>query len=149
MTSTIIDLAIVLLLITTLGAGYRFQKRLRSFRADTEAFEPLIAALDTASSRAETVLTEFRKATETVGTKLTTEADTTQRLLDDLDFMTKRADELADRLEQAISGARRNEENAQQPVPTSPPSLSEELPATPSAQRRRAPDLEKRLKTLR
>jgi len=152
MVSLALNVAILLLLIVTLVAGYRLHKRLQVFRIETKEFEPLVLALDNASTRAEAVLSDFRQVTENVSTKLTAEADHTQRLLDELDFMTKRADQLADTLEGAISGARHQEEIQRQP-PAETAIIADdpiEVQTTaPQEQRRRAPDLEKRLKNLR
>ena len=152
MAPLILDIAILLLLIVTLAAGYRLHKRLQVFRIETEEFEPLVQSLDKASKRAETVLADFRQVAEHVSTKLTAEADHTQRLLDELDFMTKHADQLADTLESAISGARHQKEKQPQ-LPAEPVSVAEHLDEAqtiaPQDQRRRAPDLEKRLKNLR
>lgn len=150
MISLMLDGAIIILLITTLVAGYRLHQRLRIFRADTEEFEPLIQNLDNAAKRAGAVLVDLRQIAEDVGAKLNTEAGNTQRLLDELDFMTKRADQLAGKLEDTISGARKQEARQQPPVPVADTRQpSEVLAAAPQEQRRRAPDLEKRLKTLR
>lgn len=150
MVSLFLDLAIVVLLIMTLGGGYRFHKRLQTFRIDTQEFEPLIHALDNAAKRAEAVLGDLRQIAENVGAKLSTEADNTQRLVDELDFMTKRADQLADKLDGAISNARHQEvkQPAAAPIVT-PVSPGEVLTTASQDQRRRAPDLEKRLKNLR
>ena len=150
MVSLTLDIAILILLSITLGAGYRFHKRLCTFRADTEEFEPLVQALDNAARRAEAVLADLRQIAEEVGTKLTTEADNTQRLLDDLDFMTKRADQLADQLDSSISAARKQGEKQPTSAHAGASKKSSEV-LTPTLQdpRRRAPDLEKRLKTLR
>ncbi len=152
MVSLVLNIAILLLLVLTLGAGYRLHKRLHAFRIEREEFEPLVHALDNASNRAETVLSDFRQVTESVSTKLTAEAEQTQRLIDELDFMTKRADQLADTLERAISGARHQEEKQSQPLAESAAVADHQAEVqtlAPQEQRRRAPDLEKRLKNLR
>lgn len=143
-----LDLAIVALLVITLVAGCRLHRKLQIFRTDTKEFEPLIHALDHAARRAEAVLSDLRKIAEDVGAKLSEESNNTQRLLDELDFMTKRADQLADKLDTGISHARGQKEKAAAPI-TMIDSPSEILATIPQDQRRRAPDLEKRLKTLR
>jgi hypothetical protein len=146
----ILDVAIILALVATLVAGYRLHGRLRLFRAETEEFEPLIQALDHAARRAGTVLAELRRIADDVGTKLNAEAANTQRLLDELDFMTKRADQLAGKLDDTISQGRK-QETRPKPVKAAAETHGpqEALAAVPGEQRRRAPDLEKRLKTLR
>ena len=150
MTSLILDAAIISLLVIALGAGYQLHRKLTKFRVDTKEFETLILALDNAAKRAEAALGNLRQIGENVGTKLTEDADKTQGLLDELNFMTKRADQLADTLEGAISSARKHE---QKRMPTSANARSLEPSDVPKLmaqdQRRRAPDLEKRLKTLK
>lgn len=150
MISLFLDLAIVALLIMTLVGGYRFHRKLQTFQTDAKEFEPLIHALDQAAKRAEAVLGNLRQIAEDVGAKLTSEADNTQRMLDELDFMTKRADQLAEKLDGAISSARPRADKEPPKAPVAETVASGELVATrPSEQRRRAPDLEKRLKNLR
>lgn len=148
--SLILDIAILALLMVTLGAGYLFHKRLKAFQSDTKELETLIRALDNAATRAEAALGNLRKIAEDVGTTLSDEANKTQGLLDELNFMTTRADQLADKLEGAISGARKHEKQIAPSEPIKPHQGSSptKLPLS-HEQRRRVPDLEKRLKTLR
>ncbi len=154
MISLILDIAIIVLLIATMAAGYQFYQKLKAFRAETEDLQTLIEALDKAANRAETVLPSLRELAESISTKLSSEATKTQGLVDELDFMNKRADQLADKLESAISTARQYDKPAQaSPAAISPPRPQKlekpERPAPVHDQRRRVPDLEKRLKTLR
>lgn len=149
MLALILDIAIVALLLITLVAGHRLHRSLQTFRVTSEEFKPLIASLDHAAQRAEVALGGLRQMAEDASDKLSEEADKTQRLLDELDFMTKRADQLADKLDSGISRARTTA-----PKPASAPSTTKtvganEVPQLPKEQRRRAPDLEQRLKNLR
>lgn len=145
-----LDVAIAILLAITLIGGYRLYKKLQLFRTDAQAFEPLIQSLDQAAKRAEKVLGDLRQIADDVSGKLAAETDNTQRLVDELDFMTKRADQLADKLDNAITSARQQEKKQTNTKPTvSTDSPSEVLEVQRQQQRRRAPDLEKRLKTLR
>ena len=143
----VLDIAIILLLVITLIGGVRLHKQLRMFRVEREEFEPLIHALDNASKRAETVLSALRQIADDVGGKLNAEAANTQRMLDELDFMTKRADQLADRLDGAISDARKKEGRKPPEAPVNVATRQDEAPSIEP--RRRPPDLEKRLKALR
>ena len=150
MVSLVLDIGILLLLIATLSGGYRLHKKLQAFQIETKEIEPLIQSLDHAAKCAEAVLADFRSVAEDLSTKLSTEANDTQRLLDDLDFMTKRADQLADTLENAISDARRQERQQLSAEPEIVTEISDMVQTTaPRDQRRRVPDLEKRLKSLR
>ena len=147
MLSLALDIAIILLLVIALAGGLRLQKQLQLFRVDRAEFEPLIQALDQTSKRAETVLAALRQVADAVGGKLNAETSNTQLMLDELGFMTKRADQLADRLEGAISAARKAEGKQPSETPVAVP--GDQHDERPQEQRRRSPDLEKRLKALR
>jgi ABC-type transporter Mla subunit MlaD len=149
MLALILDISIIALLFMTLGAGLRFRKTLRSFHTDNEAFGPLVQDLDRTTQRAEAVLADLKEIAETTSPKLAEDADATQRLLTELDFMTKRADQLADKLESAISQARSEETKLAAKPPAKPTASLDFVPPAQAGQRRRPPDLEQRLKSLR
>ncbi|MGI9486726.1 MAG: DUF6468 domain-containing protein, partial [Geminicoccaceae bacterium] len=88
-----LDITIVLLLLISLGAGLRLHSALKIIRVEGNEFQPMIQSLDRATSRAEAALGGLRKMAEDVGVKLNGEAKNTQRLINELDFMTKRADQ--------------------------------------------------------
>lgn len=148
MVALILDILIVALLLTALGGGLRLHGALKTFRVDSDEFRPMIKALDEAADRAERTLQGLRQMVEDVGAKLSDEADGAQRLIDELDFMTKRADQLADQLNDNISQARtismktKAASNAQPATPT-------DRRAQQNDARRRPPDFEQRLKQLR
>ncbi|MEZ5932843.1 MAG: DUF6468 domain-containing protein [Alphaproteobacteria bacterium] len=143
-----LDIAIVILLLVSLGAGIRLHGALKIFRVDSNEFQPMIQALDKATSRAETALGRLRKMAEDVGGRLNEDTKTTQRLLNELDFMTKRADQLAAKLDDGIGKARSAEAKTSKVSPTSGErTVDLDIKAQPS--RRRVPDLEQRLKNLR
>jgi hypothetical protein len=144
-----LDILIILLLLISLGAGLRLHGALKIFRVDGTEFQPLIQSLDKATTRAETTLGGMRKMAEDVGGKLTEETKTTQRLLDELDFMTKRADQMAEKLNTSISGARSAERKAEQTPPMIDTVKPDDIGMRSSELRRRAPDLEQRLNSLR
>jgi hypothetical protein len=144
-----LDILIILLLLISLGAGLRLHGALKIFRVDGTEFQPLIQSLDKATTRAETTLGGMRKMAEDVGGKLTEETKTTQRLLDELDFMTKRADQMAEKLNTSISGARSAERTADQTPPVIDTVKPDDIGMRSSELRRRAPDLEQRLNSLR
>ena len=144
-----LDILIILLLLISLGAGLRLHGALKIFRVDGTEFQPLIQSLDKATTRAETTLGGMRKMAEDVGGKLTEETKTTQRLLDELDFMTKRADQMAEKLNTSISGARSAERKAEQTPPVIDTVKPDDIGMRSSELRRRAPDLEQRLNSLR
>jgi len=144
-----LDIMIVVLLLISLGAGLRLHGALKIFRVEGSEFQPLIQSLDKATTRAETALGSLRKMAQDVGVKLNDDAKNTQRLIDELDFMTKRADQLAEKLDGCIDKARAVETRVVEK--TRPSTLSDvtslDTPVTPS--RRPVSDLEQRLKNLR
>jgi hypothetical protein len=144
-----LDIAIVMLLLVALGAGIRLHGALKIFRVDSSEFQPMIQALDKATSRAETALGRLRKMAEDVGTKLHDDTKATQRLLDELDFMTKRADQLAARLDDGIGKARSIDARTSRNSPPGTDPASDDPDARAQPPRRRVPDLEQRLKNLR
>lgn len=144
-----LDIVIVVLLLISLGAGLRLHGALKIFRVDGNEFEPLIHSLNSATSRAEAALGGMRRMAEDVGGKLTDETKTTQRLLDELDFMTKRADQLAEKLDVSISSARSAEREATKKAQKAEAARAEDANSISNQLRRRAPDLEQRLNNLR
>ncbi len=144
-----LDILIIVLLLISLGAGLRLHGALKIFRVDGTEFQPLIQSLDKATSRAEAALGGMRKMTEDVGGKLTEETKTTQRLLDELDFMTKRADQMAEKLNLSISDARSAERKVERTSPAIDKAKPDDVGARSNELRRRAPDLEQRLNSLR
>ena len=141
-----LDIMIVILLLVSLGAGLRLHGALKIFRVDSSEFQPIIQSLDRATARAEIALGGLKKMAGDVGGKLTKEARDTQRLLDELDFMTKRADQLAEKLDHHIGKARSLETRAARTPDADADRDSGQVAKQP---RRRAPDLEQRLKNLR
>ena len=140
-----LDIMIVLLLLITLGAGLRLYGALKIFRVDGNELQPMVHSLDQATARAESALGGLRKMAVEVGNKLNKEAKNTQRLIDELDFMTKRANQLAEKLDDKIGKAR----SASAGVPASRAAGAERDPASSVSPGRRAQDLEQRLKNLR
>ena len=143
-----LDIMIVVLLLISLGAGLRLHGALKIFRVDGSEFQPMIQSLDKATARAETALGGLRKIAEEVGGKLNDEAKSTQRLLDELDFMTKRADKLAERLDASIRKARAVELKQAKAAHIIDAKGAEKVDVIPKAPLRSS-ELEQKLKTLR
>lgn len=144
-----LDIAIVALLLISLGAGLRLHGALKIFRVDGSEFQPMINSLDKATTRAESALGGLRKMAGDVGVKLNDEAKNTQRLLDELDFMTKRADQLAEKLDDTISRARAIDLTAAKRLQVAEAKRANDVDVASRQPLHRAPDLEQKLKTLR
>lgn len=158
-----LDIMIIALLLISLGAGFRLHNALKIFRVDRNEFQPMIQSLDKATVRAENALGRLRKMAEDVGTSLSEEGKNAQRLVNELDFMTKRADQLAERLDDRISKSRsmdlkstmqksalpKSALSSSTMSPPSQPATADDVDLAPKPPRRRVPDLEQRLKNLR
>ena len=144
-----LDITIVILLLISLGAGLRLHSALKIIRVEGNEFQPMIQSLDRATSRADATLGGLRKMAEDVGVKLNNEAKNTQRLINELDFMTKRADQLAEKLDDSI-GKARSADNKIAKIPQTTESASISDIGTRSNQLpRHAPELKQKLKNLR
>ncbi len=148
MVALTLDIAIVVLLLITLGGGFRLHGALKTFRVESNEIQPIIGALDKAAGRAEAALGSLRQMVDDVGARMGEETATGQRLLDELDFMTKRADQLAERLDDGIARARSAGSRSQSPKAGSA-AEPQPVKAARTEPRRRPPDLEQRLKNLR
>ena len=150
-----LDIMIVVLLLVSLGTGLRLHGALKIFRLEGNEFQPLVQSLDKATARAEAALGNLRKMAEDVGVKLNSDTKNTQRLLDELDFMTKRADQLAEKLDDSIGKARsvKVKEAIVDPASGSNPTPRsndvDQLGIASNRSRRSVPELEQRLKNLR
>ncbi|MDH3659713.1 MAG: DUF6468 domain-containing protein [Alphaproteobacteria bacterium] len=144
-----LDIMIVVLLLISLGAGLRLRGALKIFRVDGNEFQPMIHSLDKATTKAESALGGLRKMAGDVGVKLNDEAKKTQRLLDELDFMTKRADQLAEKLDDSISKARSIDLKMAKRIDAANVEGANEVKVARKQPLQRTPDLEQKLKTLR
>ena len=142
MLSLIVDGTLAILLLAALGLGLRLLRSLRQLRSDDSEIERLIAALDAATGRAAGALEGLRQTADAAGQQLAGERAGAQRVLDDLQFLTSRGDQLADRLEEQIRKGRPMASRS------SPAAAAAPLPAAPRAADRTA-DLERALRTLR
>ncbi len=144
-----LDITIVVLLLISLGAGLRLHSALKIIRVEGNEFQPMIQSLDRATSKAEVTLGGLRKMATDVGVKLNDEAKNTQRLINELDFMTKRADQLAEKLDESIGEARSIDVKVAKAAQTAKAAPTGDVELPSNQPRRRAPDLEQKLKNLR
>jgi len=142
MLSLVVDGALAILLLAVLGLGLRLLRSLRQLRSDDNEIGRLIDALDGATGRAAGALDGLRQTAEASAQRLAGELAAAQRLLDELQFLTSRGDQLADRLEEQIRKGRPAAPRSPALAAAAPP------PAGASAADRNA-DLERALRTLR
>jgi hypothetical protein len=141
MLSLVVDGTLALLLLATLGLGLRLLRSLRELRSGETEIERLIGALDSATGRAAGALDGLRQTAEATAQRLTAELAGVQRLQDDLQFLTRRGEQLADRLEQQIQQGRT--------AAARPPSVAVAAPPAGTRRPDRSGDLERTLRTLR
>ena len=98
----VLDGLLVVLLLAVLALGVRLRVGLRRLHREVGGLEQSIGALDAANGRSEAALAGLARAAERAAEQLSS----TQRLLDDLRFLTERGEQIADRLESGIRQAR-------------------------------------------
>ena len=131
-----LDGALVVLLVLSLGLGFKLHAALRRLRNDNTDFDRLIGALDTATDRARSALEGLKGTAGDAGERLSGDIGQAQRLLDDLRFLCERGERLADRLAGQIEAGRRT-------PPVRANAAARRAPVPPPA------DLERTLRTLR
>ena len=132
-----LDGLLAVLLVLSLGLGFKLHAALRRLRNDNTDFDRLIGALDAATDRARSVLEGLKNTAGATGERLSGDIGQAQRLLDELRFLCERGEQLADRLAGQIESGRRS------PQPVRANAGTRRPPAPPPA------DLEHTLRTLR
>lgn len=102
----IINLIIITLLIPTIIYAYRLNHSLKILRENQNSLAQLVNALNEATFKAENSIPKLKSVTEHSSEGLKEVVDCAKELKDDLLFINERADNLADRLENAISTSR-------------------------------------------
>jgi hypothetical protein len=109
----LLDGLIVVLLLVVLGRGFQLQRHLGALRQEDGELDRLIAALDRATARAQTALDGLRQTAAETGERLTGQLTSARRLVDDLQFLTSRGEQAADRLMEQIRKERPGAPRAQ------------------------------------
>ena len=102
----IINLIIITLLIPTIIYAYRLNHSLKILRENQNSLAQLVNALNEATFKAENSIPKLKSVTEHSSEGLKEVVDYAKELKDDLLSINERADNLADRLENAISTSR-------------------------------------------
>lgn len=129
-----INLLVIILLVPAIIYVYKLDKNLTLMRQNQDALMKLIEALNDATYKAENSIPKLKSVTESSSNDLKEVVDNAKELKDDLLFINERADNLADRLEDAIKNSRQMKENqhpierkVQQDSANSPETSSEEI----------------------
>ncbi len=102
----IVDVLGAVLMAAVIFYVIRLNANLKTLKAGKAELEALIAAFNESTNRAEASVLRLKASATETATALQANVTKAQELRDDLNFMTDRADELATRLEGAISAAR-------------------------------------------
>jgi hypothetical protein len=118
----LLEIALIALLALTLVHAVRLERALGVLRRDRAALGEAVAGLDSSTRQAETGLGRLHLMTQEATQQATRTVEGAAMLKDDLTFLAKRGEELADRLEQLIRAGRALD-----------PARTRELPAAPTA----------------
>lgn len=102
----LINLIIIGLLLPTIVFAYRLNKNLEILRANQGSLSKLVQALNDATFKAENSIPKLKTVTEHSSENLKEVVDSAKTLKDDLLFINERADNLANKLENAINDGR-------------------------------------------
>ena len=102
----LINLLVIILLIPAIVYVYKLDKNLTLMRQNQKALLKLIEALNEATNKAESSIPKLKSVTESSSNNLQEVVENAKELKDDLMFINERADNLADRLEDAIKTGR-------------------------------------------
>lgn len=123
---TIMDLAIISLLVPTIVYAVILNRRLSALRNSRDELAKVVSSFNEATMRAEAGIPKLKKATLDANNALQERVEKAHALRDDLAFMVERAEETADRLEGAVRTTR--VVDAPQAVPAAPTPIR---PASP------------------
>lgn len=131
---TIMDLAIILLIVPTIIYAVILNRHLSALRNSRDELAKVLGRFNKATMRAEAGIPKLKKATVEANNALQARVEKAHSLRDDLAFMIQRAEEMADKLDGAVKSGRAIG-GAQQAAP-----LASFTPARP-AQSRPAPPM--------
>lgn len=115
------DVAILAALGATIFHALKLSKQITQMQADRRAFESLISALNVAASRAEAAIKAFKETATDSGEKLQDKINKGRAMADELEIVIEAGDNLAERLTQKASKARRPaDEELDEPATATP-----------------------------
>ena len=121
-----INLTVIILLVPAIIYVYKLDKNLTLMRQNQKALLKLIEALNEATYKAENSIPKLKSVTESSSNDLKEVVDNAKELKDDLLFINERADNLADRLEDAIKNGRQLKDSPQTKETEFKPTLVEQ-----------------------
>ena len=130
---TIMDLAIILLLVPTIVYAVILNRRLSALRNSRDELAKVVGSFNEATMRAEAGIPKLKKATLEANNALQERVVKAHSLRDDLAFMIERAEEMADKLDGSVKSGRAMDA-AQQAAPaiaSTPVRPTQHRPAPP------------------
>ncbi|MEX2642449.1 MAG: DUF6468 domain-containing protein [Acetobacterales bacterium] len=106
MTPIVLDIVVAVLLSGVIVYAHLLNRRLGALRRHKSELLELVAGFQEATIRAETSVQTLKASAGEAGTALKTQIGQAQTLFDDLDYMVKRSNDTADRLEKAMQRGR-------------------------------------------
>jgi len=103
---TIMDLAIILLLVPTIVYAVILNRRLSALRNSRDELAKVVGSFNEATMRAEAGIPKLKKATLEANNALQERVVKAHSLRDDLAFMIERAEEMADKLDGSVKSGR-------------------------------------------
>jgi Domain of unknown function (DUF6468) len=102
----ILEIALVVLLATTLFHAVRLERALGVLKRDRVALEELVAGFNASTRQAEIGIERLRGAAEGAGQQIARQIDIALSLKDDLALLVERGNQLADRLDMLVHAGR-------------------------------------------
>jgi len=129
-----LEIALIALLALTLVHAVRLERALGLLRRDRTALGEAVAGLDSSTRQAETGLGRLHLMTQEATQQATRSVEGAAALKEDLAFLAKRGEELADRLEQLIRAGRALDpgRTREQPAATAPAAAAAPARAEPA-----------------
>ncbi len=128
----VVDIVICLLLVTTIGYAVALNRKLAVLRSARGEMEKLFADFAAATGQAEGGLQALKQSSSEAGETLAQNVSDACRLADEMAFLVKKGNEIADRLEVAIAASRKAAQSAQS-VQSAQSAQAPRRPAAPQA----------------
>ncbi len=128
----VVDIVICLLLVTTIGYAVALNRKLAVLRSARGEMEKLFADFAAATGQAEGGLQALKQCSSEAGETLAQNVSDACRLADEMAFLVKKGNEIADRLEVAIAASRKAAQSAQS-VQRAQSAQSAQAPRRPAA----------------
>lgn len=124
MTPILLDAVVAVLLLVVIGYAFVLNRRLSALRRHKSELLDLVASFHEATIRAETSIQKLKASASEAGSGLQGQIAQAQTLFDDLDYMVKRSNDTANRLEKAMERGRTATEKPAAPRPAAKPAAA-------------------------